>query len=180
MANDLYRKDEYCMNFTNHEIICFLVNRVKEYPNILVKLSSDDGTDMTLNMGKQIKYVCFDGEKEEFYVSFFNHQTSIFIMNQEFMLIDDNAKENYTSSATYGNVVYEGTLRDKTHGEILTLIFDFFKVLLGTMKIVINETKISQDGWQYPKCDYIIKLTNGTNIKKVIRYANIEFVINEE
>lgn len=102
-----------------------------------------------------------------------------FTFNEEFMFIDDYAKENIVLSDTYGNVVYEGALRDKNHKEILGLFSEFVTILIGAKNITVEETIILQDGWQYPKCNYIVRLTNTIAIKNNIRYNNILFLINE-
>ncbi|SYX81805.1 conserved protein of unknown function [Paenibacillus alvei] len=54
---------------------------------------------------------------------FFGISNFIIRIEEEFMFIDDEAKENIVSSHTYGNVVYEGNLRDKSHKEILELMY---------------------------------------------------------
>lgn len=83
-----------------------------------------------------IKCIFFNGNLESFNISFYGHQTSIFItdetpmpnrkftFNEVFMFIDDYAKENIVSSDTYGNVVYEGTLRDKNHKDYLVCLLN--------------------------------------------------------
>jgi hypothetical protein len=176
--NKLYKEDEYCMDFSNEEIIEYLVKLVQVHDNINIKLSSDSEENISFDTKEPIRYISFDGAEENFYVSFCSNQTAVFILNEEFMFIDDYSKEHHTSSDTYGNVVYEGTLRDKTHKEILELIYELFTILLGAQKILIEETVVSQEGWQYPKCNYIIKLTNDYEIKKEVRFENILFSIN--
>ncbi|UIO43441.1 hypothetical protein LOY85_04580 [Brevibacillus brevis] len=62
-----------------------------------------------------------DGEKQDLFISFNGNQTSIFVRDEELMFIDESTKGSYTTSDTFGNAVYEGTLRNLTHAEMLTL-----------------------------------------------------------
>lgn len=186
--NNFYNKDDYCMNFTTEEIEKYLLQPIREKTEVVIKLSTGD--KKSFYSGNDKMYF-FNGNLESFNISFYGHQTSIFItdetpmpnrkftFNEVFMFIDDYAKENIVSSDTYGNVVYEGTLRDKNHKDILGLFAEFVTILIGAKNITVEETIISQDGWHYPKCNYIIRLTNTTEIKNSIRYNNILFLINE-
>lgn len=187
---DLYDENVYCMNFTNKEIEEYLVSSLRKDCDIIIK--SIAGNKKTFYTGNdKIKCIFFDGDKELFFISFFDHQTSIcisdgnyyperkFSFNEEFMFIDDKAKVNIVSSDTYGNIVYEGPLRNKTHKEMLELFYEFITLLIGVKKISFEETVVSQEGIQYPKCQYIVKVTNDSGIKNNIRFENIVFSINE-
>jgi len=176
--NDLYKNDEYCMDFSNEEIVKYFINKVTTHPNVCVKTFRSNEDEQSFDSSNNYKYFCFDGEKEDFCIGFWGHQTAIFILNEEFMFIDDCSKEQRSSSDTYGNVVYEGTLRDKTHEEILAIIYELFTILLGTQEIVINEIIESQTGFQYPKCRYNVSINKSENTKKFIQFENIFFTIN--
>lgn len=121
---------------------------------------------------EKICYVSFDGDDENFSISFYGYQTSIFI--------DDTYKKHYTSSDTYKNIVYEGELNIINHKEILGLFCDFIRLLNGAAQISVEETTISQEQFCYPKCDYIIKIDNNYKVKKNIGYQNILFIINDD
>lgn len=188
--NDIYAR-EYCMIFTNEEISAYLINPLREYPNLIFRLLTSDGTEVSENSDEDISFVCFDGERENFYIRFDGGQTLLFIsdempgpeckftFSEEFMFIDDCEKEYIVSDETYGNVVYEGTLRDKTHKEILDLLCNIVILLIGAKKITVNETIVSQTRYHYVKYNYMINITNDTGIKKNIRYDNILFSVNE-
>ena len=113
-------------------------------------------------------------------MTFYGHQTSIFILDKEIMFIDDKQKVNYTSSDTYHNVVYEGVLRDKTHEEILKLMYNVVIILLGSQKINIEEKFISQEELEYPKYDYIIELIKEKSDIREIKLENIIFFIKDK
>lgn len=174
---ELYDKNEKCMSFKNEEIIEYLVKPIQKNYQVDIRLSTESNDNISFDTNERIRYVCFDGEKEDFYASFLDYQTAIFILNEEFMFIDDYSKEDITSSETYGNVVYEGMLRDKCHKEILEIIYQLFTIIYGAKKIDIQETEVSQQGIQYPKCSYKIKLTNGLGLKSNISFENILFLV---
>jgi len=177
--NSIYDKGQFCMKFKNEEIIKYLAIPLEKYPDICIRMLSSESEEITSDTTKDIEWVCFDGDKENFYIRFIEHQTFIFVLNEEFMFIDDDIKENIRSSDTYHNVVFEGQLRDKTHKEILELFFKFITVLMGATKISIEEIVVSQETFQYPKCTYTVKLTNNSGIKNKIQFENILFSINE-
>ena len=166
---DLYDKNEYCMSFSNAEIEEYFLIPLKKKSKIHVTPMESQGNFVS---------IAFDGDIGNFFISFYGHQTSIFTCSEEFMFIDDNEKENTVSSDTYGNVVYEGVLRDKTKREILELLFEFITILNRAKEITIEEIVISQDGFQYPKCRYNIELSGDNDIKGSIEFENILFAVN--
>ncbi len=186
-----YSDEEYCMNFTNEEIIKFFLNLLKRDLELNIRLSSSVGNEINENSNEKIMFVSFDGVKENFYIRFYEHQTSIFIsdeefnssgeftFNLEFMFIDDDAKVDYVSSDTHGNIVYEGTLRDKTHKEILELFCTVIKLLNKAESVSVEETFISQEGMQYSKYSYIVKILNDSGIKQNVQLENIKFIVNQ-
>lgn len=102
----------------------------------------------------------------------------IFVLNEEIMFFDVKVKESVCSSDTYHNVVYEGTLRDKTHEEILKLIYDVIMIVNGAKKIQIEETVIEQVVIHYPKCRYIVRISKDNKDKQDVQLENIQFIIN--
>lgn len=179
------------MLFTNDEIIKYLIKPLERYSNLIIRISSSDDIELSMNTMEKICFVSFDGERENFAISFYGHQTSIFItdedltpqkkytFNEEFMFIDDNSKSYYTSGDTYKNIIYEGNLKNKTHKEILTLLCEFIILLNGAKSISVQEEVVSQVGFEYPKCNYIVRVRNESGIKSNIKYSNILFLINE-
>lgn len=188
----MFKENGYCMKFSNKDIFDFLVKPLMDHPKIKIRILSGDEALLVDNVAKDkpIDYVCFDGNVENFHISFYGHQASIFItdesslpecgstFNEEFMFIDDNAKLNITSSDTYGNIVYEGNLRTMTQKEILELFREIILLLVGAMSISVKETVVLQEGCQYPKCDYVVKVKNESPLQIRKQVENIQFEIN--
>lgn len=174
---DIYRKGQFCMEFTNEEIMNHLVEPLKKHTNMCVKALTLDEKEVQ-DINEQIRYVSINEDKD-FYFSFLGFQTSLFILDEEFMFIDDDAKENITSSHTYGNVVFEGSLRDKSHKEILELMYQISSMLENVKELEIEERKVSQTGIQYPKCEYKVNLISDVIDKGSIRFSNILFTFKD-
>ncbi|MCR8984419.1 hypothetical protein NW801_04885 [Brevibacillus laterosporus] len=174
---NIYRKGQLCMEFTNEEIMNHLVEPLKKDSNICTKALTIDEKEVQ-DINEQIRYVSINEDKD-CYFSFLGFQTSLFILDEEFMFIDDDAKENIVSSHTYGNVVYEGSLRDKSHKEILELMYQISSILVNVKELDIEERKVSQTGIQYPKCEYNVKLISDVIDKRSIRFSNILFTFKD-
>lgn len=145
---------KWCMDFSNSEIQKFIIDKL-DY-NVDCKYIVDDNY-VTENCKKDFEYITFDGEKQEFYISFLKCQTSIFFRNSEIMFIDDNEKNNYTISDVYGNIVYEGKLNNLSHEQLLTMFCKFIDLLYRAENIeVIQELLPKQDG-SYPKYNYWLR-----------------------
>lgn len=166
IKKELYTKTEWCMNFTNKEIMEYFVQPLTANPDINIKLLSDD-REIKEDSNENIEIVCLDGEKEELFVSFIGCQTSIFILNEEVMFIDENAKKNYTLSDTAFNIVYEGNLRGMTHKEILKMLLEFVNYCVGAYEIYVEEDNKN----------YIINLKSNKYVKNNIYYNNIHLHI---
>ena len=140
------------------------------------------------------KYLFLDGATKKFYINFSKYRISVYIsnehlhpdggfsFNEEFMFIDDRQKSIYCISDTHGNIVYEGTLRDKTHEEILQLLMQVILVLLDATAIKVEETVVQPtqipNGNSYPLCTYVIYVTNDTGRQEVVEFKNIKFIVN--
>ena len=175
--DDLYNNAQECMEFSNKEIIEYLVKPAQLFEEVDIRLATDTKEDVAWDTEEAIRYVTFDDD-EEFFVGFLGRETILDIVREEFMFIDDISKPRVTSSDTYGNVVYEGRLRNKTHKEILRIIYDLFVIVKGTKELKIEETIIKEEGFQYPQCDYVVRIKKDTDEKSVIQFENIKFVIN--
>ena len=115
----------WCMDFTNYEIRKYLIDKIKEITDVRYIVNDEY---ISADCEKDYECVTFDGIKQEFYVSFTKCQTSLFINNNEIMFIDDEEKKFYTSSDVDDCIVCEGTLNDKSHKQILELMFDFINL----------------------------------------------------
>jgi len=189
------------MDFSNTEIIEHFVNPLRNYPQINIRMLSDCDIEVDENSTKPIKFIWLNGDCENFYITFRGSSTSIYIsdedqearkldpihyrctFSEEFMFIDDRVKDDmHLSNDTYGNVVYEGILFDKTHKEILLILQEMVLMLVGIKEIEI-EKNIRENisisyGVSYNKYNYIITIKNGSNEKCEIDFENIKFIYN--
>jgi hypothetical protein len=178
---DLYPNEQYMLKFTNEEIMKYLIEPAELHEDIQINITTYGkrrGCKKNKDNKDRIFGVSFDGKKANLQILFYDHLIAIFVLDEEIMFFDDSIKEFQSESETYHNVVYEGTLRDKSHEEILNLIYDVIIIVKGTKKIQIEETVIEQVGIHYPKCRYVIKITKDNKKKEVIQLENIYFIIN--
>lgn len=178
--NAYYSKNEDCMKFTNEEIKRFIIEPMGQYEDIQILLNSQDQENITLDSNKRIKFLNFDGEKESFYIAFHDYLTAIFVLNEEFMFIDDFAKKGIPGCDTYKNVVFEGGLRDKSHSEILNIILRICLILKDAERISITEKIIvPETSDNYPVCDYVVDIFSRKMERQTIHCENITFRVNE-
>ncbi len=127
---------DWCMNFTNREIIKYLVNRLDLDIRYLV---NDEYVEADCH--EDFEFITFDGEEQDFFIMFLKCQTSIIKDDYEIMFIDDNEKTYYTTSDVYDNVVYEGNLNHLTHVQILDLLYSFISILKNCRIINVYKKK---------------------------------------
>ena len=186
---------KYCMEFSNSDIVEYLVKPLRSNPLLDIRLWSASDVEIDEYSEEEIKSVHFYGDKENFYVYFWGHLTSIFIsdddvvarrknprdihftFNMDFMFMDDYEKQFRTSSDTHGNILYEGTLLDKTHEEILVLLREFVELLIGSKYIEYEEIEVAPEGGRPPICNYVVTVTNDSREKSEIIFENITFRI---
>lgn len=135
---------EYCMEFSNEELYKYLITKFENNSDVIIRTLSDD-EEVEIMSNIPVEFICFDGDKEDLFISFYGNQTSIFIKNQEIMFIDENTKGRYTTSDTFGNAVYEGTLRNLNHIEILTLFVEVITCFIGAIEVEIIEKEVPCD-----------------------------------
>ena len=75
---------------------------------------------------------------------FLGHQTSIFAYNQEIMFIDEASRGSYTISDVYGNVVYEGKMREMSHEQMLGMFVKLISCLFEATKCTYNPIRSSR------------------------------------
>jgi len=162
----LYPPNEYCLDFEKSEIEEYLINPLKaKYPDlifpVLEKQTAEDIDKlMSLHepeenrLSKEQLLNIFKDDKEK-YISLMQrdilnihfrrgNQLDICYKNDiDFIFCDEKVKKDIDFNETYGNVVYQGNLRDKTHKEILTLVKDFVELLLDAEELRIEETEVS-------------------------------------
>ena len=173
--------NDYCMKFTNEEIIWFLVDTLRTYEHLDIHLFTEHDEKILGECEKRIGCVTFDGASlydTEMFIQFYDYQAILFLPRTEaFHFIDDRAI--FSSSDVYGDVVYEGNLTDKTSAEILELLGKFILLLAGATNIEIErypQERILTKS--YEVCDFIIKVTNNSDEKKEVVFDNIKFIIN--
>ena len=181
--NNLYENELYCMEFSNDEIAQYLVEPIKAHLGSEVGMyaTNSDGEieEIAAMSGEQrAEYVVFDKSNTGFYARFDGIQTSLFFALNEIMFIDDNCKAHYTADDTFTAAVYEGTLRDKTHAQILQLIAEIAAVAAGAADVEIDETPLDDPDAGYPRYAYNITLTNDSGVSGTFEFGNIRFSVN--
>lgn len=165
---------KWCMNFSNSEIQKFIIDKL-DY-SVDCKYIVDDNY-VERDSKKDFEYVTFDGEKQEFYISFLKRQTSIFIYNNEIMFIDDEEKKNYTISDVYGNIVYEGALKKLSHEQILTMLCQLINLFYGSKNIEVLQEPLSNPSGSYPKYNYRLRVSNPFYQTGVYKFENIKIEV---
>ena len=169
-----------CMFFTNEEIIEYFAHPLQKY-GFMIDLRDKHDKIVNKDNDVEIEYIILDGKDEyktEFFISFNKYITNIFIFKENFMFIDDEYKIGFGQQDTYGEIVYEGKLRGKSHREILSLLSEITKLFMGVKEVKV-ESEIYEDiGRQYPKYNYKVKLKNNKKESFQIKYDNIVFYVN--
>ena len=183
MSADLYSSDEHCMEFSNEEILEFLVKPLREYPQFDILLRTEEDEELEDNTDEKIVNVTLDGKLDNFAVDFWDSYASIWVCGEGFNFFDDKVREILSGSEFQRWIIHEGKFRDKTHKEILELIKEFVLVLSGTQKMDVKETIVPETGWPHQareRYDYVIKLENPTSEAREVTFENIKFIINGE
>jgi hypothetical protein len=173
---DMYAVEEDCMAFTEEILETYLFDKIRKYSGIELNYSFCEKSKFTGDIIGKLNCVSFDGIKENFVIRFFNSaMISIFLFDEQFMFIDDALKKEVRGID--GCIVYEGYLRDKTHEQILDIIFELFKILYGAEKIEYEEQLVTKIGF-YRKNNYIVRINKPNCEKQTIQFENILFLIN--
>ena len=201
----LYGEDETCLEFTNEEVMEYLVKPLEKHDDFKLFLQYEgfnlqkitehlqaaleglkgsiimprfnDVCQQPIDSESRITHIGLDGPNGKFFIVHYGHMIAVFILNEEFMFIDDLYREMQTTSETQGNIVYEGELRSLTHKEILELIYKFVILLKDSKKITIKEEEQEDRGLQFPKCNYEIELLKDIANPEKVQIENITFLI---
>lgn len=176
MENKLYNNDEMCMRFSNDEIYEYFINPINKFIDFEVRIIFDD-EEIDIYGNKLIFDVLIDGDKEDYFITFFGFRTSLYFFNEEIIFFDDNVKGDQTSSDTDGNVVYEGRLKDKTHKDMLSMFVEIYKILLGVDKAEIKFEPTGESYKYYDIYNYTILCKSKSGQKFEKRFSNILFVV---
>ncbi len=118
-------------------------------------------------------YITFDGEKQDFFISFCQCESSIFINDDKIMFIDDNEKKFYTIEDTYENIVYEGSLINLSHEDILKILASIIKLLFGLKKMKVVKKKLSNQNMLYTRYNYKLLIENPFVRNGIYEFNNI-------
>ena len=168
----------FCMEFSNADILEYLAKPAEKNDGAIININAAGEVNAPRDTDVKIRSIGLD-EEDNISVLFCDHLTALFVLNEEFMFFDDDAKEYQTSSETYANVVYEGSTRDKSHEEILGIIYELYTIVKDATELKIEETVIRQVGVQYPQCEYVVYIKKDSREKNIIQFENIKFVINQ-
>ena len=165
---------EYFMAFTNLEIIEFLVNPLKKYSQLDIRLLSKDEAEIEEEDYEQIYYISLDGEECDFSLNFSNGYISLYTPNEtcrEFSFIHEDMKNFFVNTDL--DLIYNGSIHDKSNKEILEIVLEVVIILIGTTKIELEFNNSSTAIGHFTAY-----LTKNTNEKKEIVIDNIKFIIN--
>lgn len=109
---------------------------------------------------------------------FWGFQTSIFAYDKEIMFIDENSKGTYTLSDVFGNVVYEGKMREMSHEQMLRMFVKIVSCFIGASNVQVTQLEISEtSGYQnynyYEPHQFVIDVENGHADRKSWTFENI-------
>ncbi|HAG42628.1 MAG TPA: hypothetical protein DCL31_03640 [Clostridium sp.] len=169
---------EWCMEFSNEELYKHLIAKFDNNSDVIIKSLSEDDDEVEIMSDIPVQFICFDGDKQDLFISFYGNQTSISIKNEEIMFIDESVKNTYTTSDTFGNVVYEGTLRNLTHIEMLMLFSEVIMCFIGAIEVEIIEKELPYDKQHkeynyYKSHSYEINIKNNNSERKQKVFENI-------
>lgn len=176
------------MEFTNEEIIKYLVVPLRNNPNILIRMMDWDDNELFEETTEQIRYITFDGELGDsnlyvrlgtFYISLYcsdedtiarraNPMGIHATFNEHFMFIDEDNPP--CSCETWGEIVYGEPLRGKSHQEILTLLVEFIKLLVGITEMNVEWDELG---------NYTIRMKNDLQENQYVQLGNICFIVHE-
>ncbi len=61
---------EWCMEFSNEELYKYLITKFDNDSNVIIKTLSDDDDEVEIMSNIPIKFICFDGDKQDLFISF--------------------------------------------------------------------------------------------------------------
>lgn len=168
------------MKFSNGELKQYMIEYLirNSWDKELIRCLSEEGDELEISSLEKIGTVVFDGKDENLFINFYGVHTSIFVHNVEFMFIDEDSKGIYTSSDVYDNVVYEGTLRNMNHEEILQMFAEIILCFIDAADVhIIQSNALEGKGYQkynyYDPRMYIIEVENGHADRKSRIFENI-------
>ena len=123
------------MTFSIEELQREYIDKIKAAANAAIQIDYD-------GPGGTIDYIDFTFEKNSLSVRFYGFETALFLFDEKIMLVDDIQKTKYTLDHTYGNVVYDGALRNLTHSEILRLLAEITECFIDCVGVTVISQEI--------------------------------------
>ena len=166
--SDLYG-DKNCLDFSKEELELHLVQPIKDLYDIEpIYCYSKNG---------KVDEIQFKGiSDDDLTIKQFNTgMAGFFVQNEIIMFIDDNMKN--TVRGVEGCIIYEGSLRDKTHNQILNIYLKLFDIVYGTEDIKYKERLVSEKDYYCIK-KYFVDLKNNRKKEEIINIENISFKIS--
>lgn len=166
-----------CLDFSNEEIIKYLVNVQRKFP-MDIRFKIDD-IYVDDSERRDFEYLIFDGEEENIFIRFDKTRFAIcFGETEEMLFISDVVKKYHTISDTAWIIVYEGEIEMKTSEELLNMFSQIIDLVGGATDIHVDiKERSRKEEDSYPKCDYVIDLKNQYAEKGVYIFENITIVV---
>ncbi len=169
--------NEYCMKFSNEELKRIFDKMKHEEVFAEIICLAGDGSRIDFDSDSKIETIAFD-EEENIAIMFRGFQTSIFAYDKEIMFIDENSKGTYTLSDVFGNVVYEGKMREMSHEQMLRMFVKIVSCFIDASSVQVTQLEISEtSGYQkynyYEPHQFVIDVENGHADRKSWTFENI-------
>ena len=167
---------KWCLMFSNDEIRTYFIDELEKARITCSCIVGETYVDKYVS--EDYDYITFDGKKQDFFISFYQCEVAIFFDQEKIMFIDDNEKRFYTIEDTYENIVFEGSLINLSHQEILKKLALIVKILYGKKEIKVLKTLSSNQDLLYPRYDYKLSIKNPVVRSGIYKFDNIVFEIN--
>ena len=170
---------DWTMNFSNEEILRYLTYKLSQ-KNVKCQYIADDLSVDPLSK-KRFEKQEFPPHftSKYFFEKFKINDETHYSTSLEIMFIDDRIKKSYTISDVYENVVFEEFINDKSHEQILTILYEMILIFCGTQRIQCTLKEMTSIYQGYPKYYYKLEVVNNLVEKGTYKFANIDIeVIN--
>lgn len=177
--------------FLKQEIKKYLVDEIAEIDEAKFVIVVDDGDnesrysfDYDIDKIEALS-INTNYSKEFITIQFLSDRLCIFVWygginNHEIMFLENYAKCYITTEDTDFNIVYEGDLEKKNNAEILKIVCDILKILIGSTGLKIEDEFVSRHKNNTGYCiyNYKVKVIKPNDISWIGKFDNIEFIIN--
>ena len=172
MKTKLYQDEEFCMEFSVKEVETELIDKLRDNFNVDIQVDYEGPNN-------SIDYISIDPEKDNLAIRFYGFETALYVFDEKIMLVDDNQLKKYTFSYTYGNIIYNGELRSRTHTQILSLLLDLVKCFIKCTNVKVEVLEANAPCIEsYVNNDYVLSVTT-TDTKlnsKIFTNIRINFI----